>query len=718
MDLFTELRRRNVFKVAIVYAVVGWVVVQIADIMTESFGSPEWVMKTFIGFMMLGFPIAVIFAWAFEMTPQGLMREKDLDRSGEAAPADPKFKYTVIGLFVLALGYFAYQQFFSGADQAGLAEGSDRSIAVIPFANRSANEEDAAFFADGIHDDLLTVLSRISDLRVISRTSVERYRGSEKSIPEIAAELGVSSVLEGSVQRAGDRVRINAQLINASTDEHIWAEIYDEELTAENIFDIQQRIAADIASALHSTLSDEEAAGIMARPTANLEAYEASLRGRELLRIGSAEALEAAETLFERALELDPEFALAWIGLAQADGFAPWFVLGDAASVRILDTYIDNAFLLEPDLVEAHIARGQLRYSMDRFEGAELSFRRALRLNPNNAEALHRYGLLLLDMRRPEEALPMLDRALELDPLSPSINLDKAAGLELAGDFEGALEQYHHTLEVEPEFVDTHGEIAWLYWDKLEQMDEAVRWFERALEIDPENEALLYRLMELYLDLSDIRSAEAIQQRLADLQVGLARQSLSVLHNYREEFDQAVEVSRETLARNPTDPSATYFLGNALMLSGRTQEALDLYQTYQPALFGDPPQKIDSRIDRMSLNIAAALIANGEEDAAQYFIDGSSAVLATGVRHAPAHFDLAFDIADVENFALRGETEEALTRLRAAIDEGWRHRWWWLKYRPTLASIRDRPEFQAMVAELEADAAMQRQRLEASRAAD
>jgi tetratricopeptide (TPR) repeat protein len=288
----------------------------------------------------------------------------------------------------------------------------------------------------------------------------------------------------------------------------------------------------------------------------------------------------------------------------------------------------------------------------------------------------------------------------------------------LAGDFEGALEQYHHTLEVEPEFVDTHGEIAWLYWDKLEQMDEAVRWFERALEIDPENEALLYRLMELYLDLSDIRSAEATQQRLADLQDGLARQSLSTLHNYREEFDQAVEVSREALARNPTDPSATYFLGNALMLSGRTQEALDLYQTYQPALFGDPPQKIDSRIDRLSLNIAAALVANGEEDAAQYFIDGSSAVLATGVRHAPMHFDLAFDIADVENLAMRGETEEALARLRIAIDEGWRNRWWWLKYRPTLASIRDHPEFQAMVAELEADAAMQRERLESSRAAN
>ncbi len=292
---FKELRRRNVVRVAGVYAVVGWVLVQIATTLEESMGLPGWFDGIIVAFLIIGLPIALIFAWAFELTPDGVVRTANIPE-GESITAETgrKLDYVII-LGIMILGVVIVMQ---GSDEPAIDAESDeslaetvaaetakgpvdssgdapleKSIAVLPFTNRSPNPDDA-FFADGVHDDLLTQLSKIADMHVISRTSVMSYAGADRKIPDIARELGVATIMEGAVQRAGNRVRINVQLIDAETDTHIWAEIYDRELTADNIFDIQSEITIAIASALNAVLSDADELELQKRPTQNLAAYE------------------------------------------------------------------------------------------------------------------------------------------------------------------------------------------------------------------------------------------------------------------------------------------------------------------------------------------------------------------------------------------------------------------------------------------------------------
>ncbi len=290
MSFFSELKRRNVFRVGFAYAVVAWLVMQFADVVLNNITAPGWVFQVIMLLLAIGFPIVLVFAWAFEMTPEGLKKEKDVDRSQSIAPqTGRKLDRTIIVFLVLALAYFAYDKFVSGIPRGDSAETvqaeadnqdaaaidkestplarseDDKSVAVLPFASRSTNPEDQ-FFAEGMHDDLLTQLAKIGSMKVISRTSVMEYKDTTKKIPQIAAELGVATILEGGVQRSGSRIRFNAQLIDAKTDEHLWAETYDRDLTAENLFDIQAEIARAIAQALQATLSPEEEASIRPGP--------------------------------------------------------------------------------------------------------------------------------------------------------------------------------------------------------------------------------------------------------------------------------------------------------------------------------------------------------------------------------------------------------------------------------------------------------------------
>lgn len=282
MSLFNELKRRNVFKVGIAYVVMAWLVIQVADVVLGNIDSPEWVIQVLMLFLAIGFPVALFFAWAFELTPEGVVHQSELDKSSSIAPqTGRKLNYIIISLLAVALVYFVWESRFQTNDAAPVeASGQQNqetvrpSIAVLPFDNRSNREEDQ-FFTDGIHDDLLTTIAKIGSMKVISRTSVMEYRDTTKKIPQIAKELGVANILEGGIQRSGNMVRINVQLIDAKTDEHLWAEIYDRELTAENLFSIQSEISKTIAEALQATLSPEEVQRIDTIATENLYALEA-----------------------------------------------------------------------------------------------------------------------------------------------------------------------------------------------------------------------------------------------------------------------------------------------------------------------------------------------------------------------------------------------------------------------------------------------------------
>ena len=444
MSFFEELKRRNVIRVGIAYVVVAWLIMQFADVVLGNIAAPPWVFQVIMLVLAIGLPLVLVFAWAFEMTPEGLKKEKDVDRSQSIAPQTGKnLNNTILVLLALAVAYLLFDKFSapenpasaslsqeSTVPESGINPGksdpgpvpranADNSIAVLPFANRSRDEDDA-FFSDGIHDDLLTQLAKIKDLKVISRTSVMRYRGTQMTIPEIAAELGVSRILEGGIQRAGNRIRINAQLIDVSTDEHIWAETFDREMTVENIFDIQSEITRHIVTAIRGELTDEETASLAQRPTENLDAYEAYLKARVFLNdpLYSQEKFINAEEWLEKAVAYDPGFAQAWSSLVGTHGQAIW--LGYDDSPERLQAALDalnNAEKFGPGLPETIAAKAEYLYRIKGdFHAAEPLFAQASEANPGDSDLL--IGLATTERRigQFEQAITHIQMAIDLDP--------------------------------------------------------------------------------------------------------------------------------------------------------------------------------------------------------------------------------------------------------------------------------------------------------------
>ena len=289
-QFYKELRRRNVVKVGIAYAVVAWLLVEISSTVLPIFKAPDFVLQVFVYFLMAGLPIALIFAWAFEMTSDGVKRSDEVQPDQSiTAKTGSRLNVFIIAVLAIALAYFIIDEIFIETGAPVTVASVGKSIAVLPFDNRSARKDDE-FFVDGVHDDILTQLAHISSLKVISRTSVLEYRDTTKNMKTIGEELGVGAILEGGVQRAGDHVRINMQLIDAATDEHLWAETFDRELTAANIFAIQTEIATRVATALRAALTTGERQRINTTPTDNLQAYEAYLLGKQQVARRSQDA--------------------------------------------------------------------------------------------------------------------------------------------------------------------------------------------------------------------------------------------------------------------------------------------------------------------------------------------------------------------------------------------------------------------------------------------
>jgi len=422
VSLFTELRRRNVFRVAAAYAITAWVLAQIADLAFDNFGAPDWVSKSVLFVLAMGFPLAVFFAWAFELTPEGLKKEKEVDRSQSIThETGRKLNYLIIAVLVVAVGFLLFERVPKTDQDSGevtATAAGKASIAVLPFDNRS-NREDDEFFTEGIHDDLLTTIANIGSMKVISRTSVMEYKDTTKKIPEIARELGVKNILEGGVQRAGNQVRINVQLIDAEKDEHLWAEIYDRELTAENLFRIQTEVSNAIAKALQAALSPEEQQRIAKVPTNNLQAYETYLLGRQRWTTRTAESTAEAVELFRKAVEFDPGFAAAWAGLGDAYRHqVPYGGVSASEAYPRAERAILRALELNPDLAEARAALGGLLHQKNRSDAAAVELERAIELNPSYSPAYNWLGLNLNTQGKYEQARDVFLQGLEVDPLS------------------------------------------------------------------------------------------------------------------------------------------------------------------------------------------------------------------------------------------------------------------------------------------------------------
>ena len=710
MSLIAELKRRNVFRVGVAYAIVAWLLVEMASVVLPTFKTPEWVMQAFTFLVVLGFPLALVIAWAFELTPEGIKRESEVHPAESITHlTGRKLDFTIIGLLVIAVVYFAVDKFVLQRDTEQASVVREKSIAVLLFddlSDGSANES----FTKGIHDDILTQISKIHTLKVIARTSMERL-DPNLSIPEIGNQLSVATVLEGGVQRSGDRVRINVQLIDCKTEAHLWAETYDRELTAANIFSIQSNVAKAVADALRATLSPEEQKLLDTVPTKNMAALEAYFRGKQSMEKRSSVALAGAVDDFNRAIELDPNFALAYVGLADS------YQLQEQYSGLPIDEMLakaqaaaDKALALDDRLAEAYTSLGGIEQLRTNYEAAEAAYQRSIELNPNYVTAYHWYTLLLEGpLGRPDEALEMAKKAVELDPRSPIILLNVGARYAGVGRFDESLAWVHKVIEIDPEFAFGYHWIGLLHWRAEGKLDEAVRWFRKGVSIDPGNPEISGFLGWLSLDLGDLDYAKYWIEKSIELapESFFPNFAMELLHLYQGDRSAALDYGRRAFE---TGYYWTRFWSSFApvriheMRAGRYLEARTAFEKIAPELLNADSPTINNSNYRAAIDLAPILSELGEHGRADWLLESSLQYIQQIPRLG---FD-GYGVADVKIYALQGNKQKALSALQRAIDEGWRASWWYyLKYDPTLGSLHDEPEYQVMVAEIEADMAAQ-----------
>jgi len=462
-NFFAELKRRNVYKVAVAYAVIAWLLIQAAGILFPTFEAPAWVMKVFVVILAAGFILALIIAWAFEMTPEGMKRTEDVGPNEKIPQWSPrKFAALMLVLVIAAASLLGYQVFRKRAPVPSPVDNTDvplKSIAVLPFDNLSRDPENA-FFAEGVQDEILTRLAKVADLKVISRTSTQRFKSAPSDLREIARQLGVTNILEGSVQKANDQVRVNVQLINAVTDAHLWAEIYDRKLT--DIFAVESDIAKTIADTLQAKLTGSEKEAMSKKPTANPEAYDLYLKGRFSWNKRTSVDLPKSVEYFNQAVAKDPNYALAYSGLADAYVLYPDYGVGapDEFYPKAKEMAL-KALSLEPSLGAPHATLGAVYTNLEHdFVRAIAEFDRAIALDPNYATAHQWKTTPLGALGRFDDAIASDKRAIALDPLSLIVNSDLAFNYLNAHRFDEAITQSRKTLEIDPNFHVVRGYLA------------------------------------------------------------------------------------------------------------------------------------------------------------------------------------------------------------------------------------------------------------------
>src|SRR3954469_2039794 len=437
---FEELRRRKVYRVAAAYIIASGFIIQIASAIFPAWELPNWTFRFLVTLLLIGFPTALILAWAFDVTPQGI-------RATKATAAETHLRRNVIilaatGVIVsIAAGFFLLPR--------AVAHKVDKSIAVLPFENLS-DEKENAYFADGIQDDVLTNLSKIGDLKVISRTSVMQYRGRPTNVRDIGKMLGVSNILEGSVRRSGNRVRINVQLIDASTDEHLWANDYDRDVT--DVFAIQSDLAREIANALQAKLSPSERSQMSRKPTENGEAYLAFVQAHDLsCAFEDPAKLKQSEQLYQRAVDLDPNFALALARFSQLESWMSRTHEGTPEHRGRARSLAERALQLQPDLPEAHLALGfSYYYGANDYDAALKEFEIAQRGLPNDSEVYLAIGAIQRRQGKWAESTANLEKAASLNPKDtwPLHNL--ALNYQMQRNFDAANKTVDRGLQINP----------------------------------------------------------------------------------------------------------------------------------------------------------------------------------------------------------------------------------------------------------------------------
>src|ERR1017187_6444253 len=517
-NFFSELKRRNVYKVAVAYIVAGWALAQGIAQVLPVFDISNLVIRLIVLLIIIGLPIALVLAWMFELTPQGIKRTATADAMPESAQ---RKKHTWIYVVVIGAGisialFFLGRYTASRTTEDGRTGGPSlpqKSIAVLPFDNLS-EEKGNAYFAEGIQDEILTRLAKVADLKVISRTSTQHFKSSPDNLPQIAKQLGVMNILEGSVQKSNDQVRVNVQLINAMTDAHLWADIYDRKLT--DIFAVESDIAKTIADTLQAKLTGSEKVSIAKTPTANPEAYELYLKGRFFWNKRTGTDLRKAIEYFNQAITTDPKYALVYVGLA--DSYLLLSNYGAAApkdSIPQAKDAVKRALELDADSGEAYASAGILSDNDFQFEHGITEFERAIQLSPNYATAHHWFGDgPLMALGRFDRGLAEGRRAVELDPLSLINNADLGWIYINARRYDEAIAQLRKTIEIDPRFY-----LARYYLGEALQLNgqltEAIAEYRSAVELNDDPLALAF-LGQAYARAGQREEAQKIRARLTE----------------------------------------------------------------------------------------------------------------------------------------------------------------------------------------------------------
>ena len=557
MSFFKELKRRNVFKVAAAYIIIGWLIMQAGEVMGPALRLPEWVNSLLAFFLILGFPLAMFFAWAFEMTPQGLKKEKDVDRSQSiTSTTGKKLNHTITIVLVLALGLFAFDKFVldPGRDAAEIATAiqvaqenvvpvvepaeADNSIAVLPFVNMSSDKEQE-YFSDGLSEELLNLLAKIPELRVAARTSSFSFKGQNIEIPEIAARLKVAHVLEGSVRKSGNQIRITAQLIQADNGFHLWSETYDRQL--DNIFQIQDEIAVAVVDALKITLLNEAPKVRTTDP----EAYRLFLEGQHFRRQVTSDSLRKAIDAFKKVLAIDPDYAPAWAEL----GYVYLWAAGTDDRVSIeegniqADHAIEMAISLDPNYAFSYFVRGSSRiHNKFKFKDGAEDFLHALSLEPGIAFLIGQTGTGARVTGQFDLAIERYQESLSLDPIEPEFLNWLGLTYLATGHLDEAEAAYRKTLAISPQFAGGHFRTGRVYLAKGDLPGALAEMEKETHSIyEPTGLAMIHHALG-----NKIESQRALTQ-LIETGADDAAYQIAEVYGYRGEMDKAFEWLEQSL---------------------------------------------------------------------------------------------------------------------------------------------------------------------------
>ena len=655
---FREIKRRKVYRVAVGYVVVAGGLIQLASAVFPAWELPNWALRLVILVLLVGFPISLILAWALEVTPEGI-------RTTQPLPSERRRRRNIVALVGIGIVVSAAAGFFLLPRAS--AHRIDKSIAVLPFENFSDDKENA-YFADGIQDDILTNLSKIGDLKVISRTSVMPYRGKEKNVREIAQALGVSAVLEGSVRKSGNRVRVNVQLINALNDEHIWSDVYDRDLT--DVFAIQTDLAKKIADELHAKLSPTEKEQMTRKPTENGEAYLAFVQAHNLnTDLEDFAKLKQAQQMYERALELDPNFALAAARFSQLQSwiyhtFEPTIERGGKSR-----SLADRALRLQPDLSEGHLALGFSIYYVDKdFDRALAEFAIAQKGLPNDAEAFLAIGAIQRRQGKWNESNANLEKAASLTPNETWPLQNLVLNYQMERNFDAANKTVDRALKLTPD--------SFPLWSIKAQ-----------LEI---SEKGTFEIVER--GVQAMASRPMTEDARMHVEIALAQTKL-LQHHYAEAAQLAEGLKDELLASDPEGLMGKYgTIGIAKKMLGDevgAKTALLKSKTYAEKYVADAPNEA-KRHGRLAESMAWL----GEKEAA-------IAEAKRGTELLPESVD-AFEgpvctqtLAEV--YMIVGEHEKAIAIVEGMLDRPTQMTVAILKINPLWDPVRQDPRFIAML---------------------